>query len=85
MAVGATEIYSQLGRVGCRSAIVCGSNDESVELLRLRVHIDDFAIYGRILLLDHVVETAGGVRAVIGARISSPEEFNVMVGFEAGA
>ena len=44
----------------------------------MRVHIDDFAIDGLILLLDHVVEAAGGVLAVRCARISAPEEFNGM-------
>jgi hypothetical protein len=78
VAVGATEIDGQLGRVWGRAAIVRGSHDESVELLGLRVHVDDFAVRALIFLLDHVVKTAGGVRAIICARISAPEEFNVM-------
>jgi len=78
VAVGSTEIDSQFGRVRSRSTIVRGSHDESVELLRCRVHLDHLAVHSLILLFDYVVKTAGGVVAIRSARMSAPEEFNVM-------
>jgi len=78
VAVGAAKIHSKLRREGGWPAVVGGPDDESIELLSVRIDRNYEAVVGLVGLLEVLVEAVRRAIALGSAWVGSPEELDVL-------